>query len=48
MGDVVWLVLQQLPSVVPPQLQELLLPQRLWRVGWSDLAALQVGLVCFV
>jgi hypothetical protein len=36
--------LQQLPSVAP-QLQEVLLPQRLWRVGWSDLAALQVGLV---
>jgi hypothetical protein len=35
--------LQQLSGVAPPQLQELLLPQRLWRVGWSDLAALQVG-----
>jgi hypothetical protein len=35
--------LQQLPSVAAPQLRELLLPQRLWRVGWSDLAALQVG-----
>jgi hypothetical protein len=35
--------LVQLPSVAPVGLLELLLPQRLWKVGWSDLASLQVG-----
>jgi hypothetical protein len=44
--------LLQLPKVAPAGLQELLLPQRLWKVGWSDLASLQVGalqcLLCLV
>ncbi|WIA42040.1 hypothetical protein OEZ86_009329 [Tetradesmus obliquus] len=33
--------LAQLPAVAAPCLQELLLPQRMCRVGWNDLASLQ-------
>lgn len=47
-GTIGAVALAQLPAVAAPCLQELLLPQRMCRVGWNDLASLQVGLVWFM
>ncbi|WIA21614.1 hypothetical protein OEZ85_000798 [Tetradesmus obliquus] len=40
-GTIGAVALAQLPAVAAPCLQELLLPQRMCRVGWNDLASLQ-------